>query len=158
VAYETHKRHYANDSSASILVVDAPTRTLNPTFDAATIAIAEGEDPESAASEYGQAWRVAGGTLVRPAVYDACVDKGVTEREPTEPLGDDYYNAAVDLSGGTGDDSAALSIQHVEEDEQQGPAPSSELCVQDYLAEWTPPFDPGTMVQEVALACHRRGE
>lgn len=157
VAYETHKRHYANDASASILIVDAPTRTLNPTFDQTTIDIAEGEDPESAASEYGQAWRVAGGTLVRPAVYDACVSIGITAREPTEPLGDDFYSATVDLSGGTGDDSAALSIQHVEEDEQQGPAPSSELCVQDYLAEWTPPFDPGSMVQEVALACHRYG-
>lgn len=81
-AYEIHQRHYGNEGSQHILVVDAPTQVLNPSFDAATIAIAEGEDAESAASEYRQSWRVAGGTLVHAAAYDACVDTGVFERTP----------------------------------------------------------------------------
>lgn len=150
-AYETHKRHYANETSQNILVVDAPTRTLNPSFDAATIAIAEEEDAESAASEYGQAWRVAGGTLVHAAAYDACVDVGVFERAPEEPLGDSYYKAAVDLSGGMGQDSAALSIGHVEE----GSGP--DVFHMDLLVEVEPPFDPAVMVAEFAAHCVRFG-
>jgi hypothetical protein len=148
VVYDTVQKHFAQDASAHILVVRAPTLALNPAFDAATIAIAEGEDPESAASEYGAAWRVAGGTLVKPERYDACVAKGVTERAPESPLGDPYYVAAVDLSGGTGHDSAALSIQHVEDaDDGQ---PGALICVQDVLQEWVPPFDPGVAVGEIA--------
>src|SRR5439155_24621676 len=61
---------------------DSPTLSLHDALPISTIAIAEGEDPESAASEYGAAWRVAGGTLVRPEAYDACVDHGILERAP----------------------------------------------------------------------------
>jgi hypothetical protein len=150
--YEVHQRHYGNEASQNILVVRAATQVLNPSFDAATIAIAEAEDPESAAAEFGAGWRVAGGTLVRPEAYDACVDTGITERSPDEPLGDDYYGAAVDLSGGTGQDSAALSIQHIEQDDD-GP----EVCFQDLLLEVVPPFDPPTMVAEFARQCRRYG-
>lgn len=152
VLYDVHQRHYANEESQHILVLKGATRVLNPSFDAATIAIAESEDPESAASEYGGSWRIAGGTLVRSAIYDACVDKGVFEREPTEPLGDDYFTATVDMSGGTGDDSAALSIQHVEADEA-----GVEVCVQDVLKEWTPPFEPAICVADIAAECARFG-
>jgi len=151
-AYDVHQRHYGNEASAHVLVVRAATQVLNPSFDAARIAIEEAEDPENAASEYGAAWRVAGGSLVRPEAYDACVDKGITERSPEEPLGDDYYGAAVDLSGGTGQDSAALSIQHIEQDDD-GP----EVCFQDLLLEIMPPFDPPTMVAEFARQCRRYG-
>jgi len=153
VLYDVHQRHYANDASATILVVKAPTTVLNPAFDAAAIAVARQEDPESAAAEYDVGWRTAGGTLVTPAAYDACVDAGITERDPVPPLGNDYYSAAVDLSGGTGQDSAALSIHHVEDADGSGP----EVCVQDMLREWSPPFDPGTMVGEMATACRRFG-
>jgi len=155
-AYDVHQRHYGNDASRHILVVDAPTLTLNPAFDAATIAIAEGEDPESAASEFGTSWRVAGGTLVRPESYDACVDKSITERAPEAPLGDDHYVAAVDISGGTGQDSAALTIGHVEQDDQADGA-GPEVFVQDVLVEVLPPFDPPLMVAELAAHCRRFG-
>jgi hypothetical protein len=151
MTYEMHQRHFGNDQSQHVLVIKAATRVLNPSFDEATIAIAEGEDPESAASEYGAAWRVAGGTLLRPPAYDACVDKGVTERAPEEPLGDDWYTAAVDLSGGTGQDSAALCIGHVEE------AAGPDVFTQDLLVEVVPPFDPGMMVAEFAGHLRRYG-
>jgi len=150
-AYEIHKRHYANETSQHILVVDAPTRVLNPSFDAATIAIAQEEDAESAASEYGQSWRVAGGTLVHAAAYDQCVDTGVFERTPEPPLGDAYFVGAVDLSGGMGQDSASLCIGHIEEAE--GP----DVFTQDLLVEAEPPFDPATMVAEFAGHCARFG-
>jgi hypothetical protein len=156
VVYDTVQRHHGRDDSSHILVVRAPTLTLNPSFDAATIAIAEGEDPESAASEYGAVWRVAGGTLVQAAAYDACVDHGIVERAPEPPLGDDYYVAAVDLSGGTGQDSAALSIGHVAQDEQADGA-GPERYVQDALVEILPPFDPPLMVAELAAHCTRFG-
>jgi hypothetical protein len=148
--YDVHQRYYGQEAP-NILVVKAATTILRPNFDAATIRIAEERDPESAASEYGAVWRVAGGTLVRPPAYDACVDVGTFERAPEEPLGDDYYTAAVDLSGGDGKDSAALSIGHVEEEE--GP----EVFIQDLLVEFTPPFDPGAMVAAFAAHCTRFG-
>jgi hypothetical protein len=151
MTYEVHERHYGRDESANILVVKAATRVLNPSFDEATIAIAESEDAESAASEYGVAWRVAGGTLVRPPAYDACVRTGVFEQAPEAPLGDDYYTAAVDLSGGTGQDSAALTIGHVEK--VDGP----DAFTQNLLVERAPPFDPGVMVAEFAGHCARYG-
>jgi len=155
VVYDTVQKHYGQDDSRHILVVRAGTTALNPSFDATTIAIAEQEDAESAASEYGAAWRVAGGTLVKAERYDACVAKGVTERAPEPPLGDAYFCASVDLSGGTGHDSAALSICHVE-DQADGEG-VAQVCVQDCLVEVVPPFDPGQMVQELAGHCTRFG-
>jgi hypothetical protein len=149
-AFDTHERHYGNDASNHVLVVKAPTMVLNPSFDAARIAIEEAEDPESAAAEYGAQWRVAGGSLVRPDAYDACVSKDVSERAPEPPLGDDVYLAAVDLSGGTGQDSAALSICHTEDQEAGG-----DLAVQDLIREWMPPFDPGVMVTDLVAELRR---
>lgn len=151
IVYDVVEKHYGNDESKHILVVRAATRVLNPSFDAATISIAEDEDPESAASEYGGAWRVAGGTLVRPAAYDQCVDVGTFERAPEPPLGDLYYTVAVDLSGGTGQDSAALCIGHVEE------ASGPDVFTMDLLVECEPPFDPSIMVAEFAAHCARFG-
>src|SRR5439155_1124387 len=133
-------KHHGNDDSAHVLVLRAPTLLLNPSYDAKRIALETEEDPESAAAEYGAAWRVAGGSLVRPESYDACVDKGIAERAPEAPLGDDYYVASVDISGGTGTDSAALSIGHVQDD-----VAGAETYVQDALREFEPPFDPGAM-------------
>lgn len=150
--YDAVQRHHGQDASAHVLVVRAPTLLLNPSFDAARIAADEAEDPESAASEYGTAWRVAGGTLVRPEVVDAAIDRGIVERTPEPPLGDDMYVAAVDLSGGTGEDSAALAVGHVETDDA-----GVEHFVQDLLVEWLPPFDPGTACAEIAGHCLRFG-
>jgi len=152
-AYEMHQRYHGNDASAHVLVLRGGTLQLNPTYDAKRIAVVEAEDPESAAAEFGAAWRVAGGTLVRPEVYDRCVDADVAERAPEPPLGDDYYVAAVDLSGGTGDDSAALTIGHVEDDEGAGP----DVFAQDVLREVEPPFEPPAMVAEMARECKRFG-
>jgi hypothetical protein len=173
VLYDVHQKHYGTDSSASILVVKAPTLTLNPSFDAGAIEMAMDEDHESAASEYDVAWRVAGGTLVHPAAYDICVDVGIGERAPEPPLGNAYYTAAVDLSGGTGQDSAALSICHIQErdEPEHHPHPSGvvlhrvpvitdntpDVCVQDLLLEIAPPFDPGDMVAQIAAACRQFG-
>ena len=74
--------------------------------------------------------------------------KGIAERAPEEPLGDDNYVAAVDLSGGTGEDSAALAIGHCETDEA-----GVEFFILDVLREWMPPFDPGVVVAEIATEC-----
>lgn len=133
-----------------VLVTRAPTLALHPGFDAARIARAERTDPEAAASEYHVAWRVAGGSLVRPEVLDAAIEAGVVARAPEEPTGDDWYTAAVDLAGGTGEDSATLTILHEEEGEG-----GAGVAVQDVLVEWRAPFDPGTMCAEAARECAR---
>ena len=151
-AYEMHQRHYGQDGSDHTLVLRAPTLTFNPSYDKNRIAAVEQDDPESAASEFGAAWRVAGGTLVTSTAYDACVDAGIAERSPVEPLGDDHYVCAVDLSGGTGEDSAALTIGHVETD-----GAGVEHFVQDLLHEWLPKFDPGVACGEIAAQCRRFG-
>jgi hypothetical protein len=153
MVYDVHQAHYANNDSKYTLVVKASTLVLNSSFDEATIAIAEGEDPESAASEYGAVWRVAGGTLLRPMQYDACVDKGVFERACIHPLADDIYTVSVDLSGGTGQDSAALCVGHVEEADAGEP----DVFVQDFLVECEPPFDPSVMVAQFAAVCKKYG-
>ena len=151
-----------------VLVLRAPTLTLNPAFDAAVIAVEEAADPENAAAEYGAEWRKSGAGLVWASVLDAAIDAGVVERAPEEPTGDAYYTATVDLSGGTGQDSAGLSIQHEEEGEQivvdgRGidaaavlNAPAT-VAVQDVLRGWDPPFETGAVVAEMARECRRFG-
>lgn len=147
IVWDTFQRHHRNDDSRHVLVLSGSTLEFNPSFDRARIEADEEEDPESAASEYGTAWRVAGGTLVRPEVLDRVIEQGCVAWPAEEPLGDSYYTAAVDLAGGTGEDSAALTIVHAELAEEEGDAPS--VVVQDRLKEWTAPFDPAVVCEQI---------
>jgi hypothetical protein len=63
----------------------------------------------------------------------------------------------VDLSGGDGKDSAALSIGHVEQENEGEENEGPELFVQDVLVERLPPFDPGELCAEFAAHCVRFG-
>jgi len=132
-----------------VLVLRAPTLLLNPAFDRTVIATEEQADPENAAAEYHAEWRKSGAGLVWASTLDAVIDVGVTARAPTPPFDDDHYVLAVDLASGlgTGKDSAAASIGHVEATDA-----GADIFVQDLLLEYLPPFDAPSVCADIARA------
>jgi hypothetical protein len=133
--WHAHRRHYGQDAS-EVLVVQAPTRALNPTVPARVIERAYQEDPASAAAEYGAEFRVdVEGFLTREAVEGAVVPG----RRELPPLPGVRYRAFVDPSGGSSD-SMTLAISHQEGDQ----------VVLDCIRERRPPFSPEDVVQEFA--------
>jgi hypothetical protein len=57
VLYEAYRDHFGNDESDDVLVVQADTRTLNPTVQQSVIDRLYAKDPVKAASEYGARFR-----------------------------------------------------------------------------------------------------
>lgn len=139
VLYETNERHHGNNDS-DVLVWRAPTVVMNPTIRRGVIARAFEEDPQSAASEYGDdddiAFRSDVEAFLDDAWITAAVDVGCHEQAPSSSRS---YWAFVDPSGGK-KDSFTLGVAHRE----------GERGVLDLIREWRPPFDPGSVVTEIA--------
>ncbi len=55
--WRMYEKHLGRDDTDRVLVVNAPTRTLNPTVDQAFIDQAYEDDPIAAAAEFGGEWR-----------------------------------------------------------------------------------------------------
>ena len=139
--YKAWKRHYGKDDSANVLVVQADTLTLNPTFDAAEIERAYAEDPTAAAAEYGAEFRKDVETFVPLEVIEACIVPGRLE---LPPLAIYRYYGFLDFAGGSGADSATLAISHgVVHDGQS-------VAVLDCIREVRPPFSPEQVCRDFA--------
>jgi hypothetical protein len=92
-----------------VLVVHAPTRTLNPTVPQSEIDAAFEDDPILAGSSYLARWRDDMASYVDAALLDSVTDFGVYEREYDEGC---HYVAFADIATGQGQDNAALTIAH----------------------------------------------
>lgn len=127
-----------------VLVVQADTQALNPSFSAHEITRAYAEDPISAAAEYGAAFRNDVAEFFSLAALAACVDIGIVERR----VNADAVSVAAHFDGatGSGDDDAALSIAAADADGR---------IVQVALRRWEPPFSPQSVVQEAAALLRR---
>jgi hypothetical protein len=130
--WQKFKRHWGK--AGSVLVVKAPTTTLNPGIDRQVIAEALEDDPAAARAEWLAEFRDDLSDFVSREVVEALVDVGVFERPP---VGGRTYGAFTDPSGGSSD-SFTLAIVH-----QEG-----EAGVLDVLRERTPPFSPEAVVEE----------
>ncbi|MEX2310137.1 MAG: hypothetical protein WD738_21370 [Pirellulales bacterium] len=107
-AYRTWQKHFGNDNSQDVLVINAASRTLNPTLPQRIINRAMQEDLAAAKSEYLAEWRDDVSTFVPLELVERLV---VKHRKENMPRAGNKYFAFVDLSGGRGD-ASALAIAH----------------------------------------------
>ena len=131
--YEKYTRHFGKNDP-DVLVIQAPSLTLNPTLDRGFIEEQIEADPEAANSEWNAIFRSDIGSLVDPAVVRSLLMHGRYELAPMPGV---RYTAFCDPSGGSAD-SFTLCICHREKD----------VAVVDLLREIRPPFSPEVTVQE----------
>ena len=140
--WKAHRQHYGQDSD--MLVIQAETRTMNPTIRQDVIDRAYAEDDAVASAEYGAQFRRDIDGFISAEAIAACVTPGLHELSfMAAPDGPDHYVAFTDPSGGSRD-SFTLAIGHeVMRDAQP-------VVVIDCLRETRPPFSPEAVVTEYA--------
>lgn len=148
--YESYRRHYGQNDS-SVLVVQADTRTMNPTVPQSVIDRAMEIDPAAAHAEYLAVFRSDVGSFLDADLIERAVEPGRRERAPQADL---QYLAFCDPSGGA-HDRFTLCIGHrerlpvprsLEEERAQQRQPSQVIL--DVCRGITPPFSPDAAVKE----------
>ena len=120
------------------LVIRGASHELNQTLiNDEEIAQAMREDPISARSEYFSEWRDARSNFIDRATIMALVEQ-ITRREP-EPYAE--YVAAVDMSSGLGQDSAAAAVSHYD--------PVRNQSLLDGAIEIRPPFKANEAIEQI---------
>lgn len=132
--YDSYRRHYGQD--LPVLVIQADTRTMNPTVPQSVIDRAMEADPVAANAEYLAVFRSDVGSFLDSELIERAIEPGRRERAPLRGIS---YTAFVDPSGGA-HDSFTLAIAH-----QDG-----ERSVLDVCRGIKPPFSPESVVQEYA--------
>lgn len=140
--YKTHSKNFGNDAGRT-LVVQCPSRTLNPTLAQRIVDEAIAEDMQAAKSEYLGEFRDDIAAFLPREVIEALV---VANRFDLMPNDKRRYVAFVDLSGGRGDD-AGLAIAHRAEGK----------IILDRLRQYKPPFDPRHVIKQMAEELRRFG-
>ncbi|MEO5896885.1 MAG: hypothetical protein ABIS06_14405 [Vicinamibacterales bacterium] len=148
VLWSAWQKHHAHGDEA-VVVVQAPTLDLNPTFDPKAVARAYSDDAASAAAEYEAQFRSdVEGFISREAV-DAVV---VPRRLELPRVAGVIYGGFLDFAGGAlGGDSATLGIAHEETRD------SRRIVVLDLSREVRPPFSPEQVCAEFATTLHAYG-
>ena len=131
-----HRDHFGKDDD-EILVVQAPSRVLNPTLDETVIARARSDDAEAARAEWDAEFRSDLAALLDDRSIDAAIDEGRPLELP--PVTGRRYVAFADASAGR-HDAFTLGIGHVEDG----------VFVADVVRGRKPPFDPESVAQEYA--------
>ncbi|ABQ36961.1 hypothetical protein [Bradyrhizobium sp. BTAi1] len=139
--YKKFKSHFGKDGD--VLVIQAPTRTLNPTIPQEIIDRALAEDPAAASAEWMGEFRDDIGGWLPLEVIESAVDQGVMVRPP-QPI--HIYRSFCDPSGARGD-SFTCAIAH----EEYGSA------VLDCLIEIKPPFNPMEAIGQIARTLREYG-
>jgi hypothetical protein len=132
--YNKYKRYFGQDDD-DILVIQAPTRVLNPTIDQSFIDQALAEDPVGARSEWLAEFRSDISGYLDLEVIESAIDRGVTVRPPRKGVA---YVSGCDPSGGVRD-SFVCAISHDE----------GGVAVLDALLEIRAPFDPVAATEQV---------
>lgn len=140
--YKTHTNHFSNDRGKT-LVVNCPSRTLNPTLSEDIVDEAMQEDPASARSEYLGMFRDDIAAFIGRDAVEALVKSG---RESLLPRATQSYFAFVDMSGGRSDDHA-LAIAHMK----------NRVVVIDFVKRYKPGQSPFTVVGNMAEQMERYG-
>ncbi len=143
--YEAHREHYGKNGD-SVLVWQAPTRTMNPTIDQSIIDEAMAKDPASAAAEWLGQFRNDIESFISREAVEACISEGIRERAPEQGIN---YSAFVDPAGGSGKDSFTLAIAHKDKLTSMG--------VLDCIREIRPPFNPAQVAQDFAATLKSYG-
>jgi hypothetical protein len=120
-----------------VLVIQAATHILNPTFDTSISDEAMANDPAKASSEYFATFRTDIESFVSREVAESAVMDGVHEIPPQAGT---TFKAFVDAAGGSGGDSFTLGIAF-----RQGGE-----TILAAIRERKPPFSPDAVVEEYA--------
>jgi hypothetical protein len=141
--YTRHRDHYGKPSS-DVLVIQADSRTLNPTLKAETVAKASAADPEAAVSEWEGGFR----SDISAFLDDQTIDAAVDHARPLElpPRREIIYRASVDASGGR-HDAFTIAIGHADGDSY----------VIDVVRGHRPPFDPQEVTREFTALAREYG-
>ena len=140
--YKKHKRHFGQNDD--VLVIQAPTRTLNPTIPQEIIDRALENDPAGARAEWLAEFRDDIGGWLAVETIEAAVDRGVTVRPPATAV--HKYRSGTDPSGGA-KDSFTAAVAH----DEHGAG------VLDCLIEIKPPFNPAEAVAQIAAMLRAYG-
>ena len=124
-----------------MLVVQADTRTMNPTVSQSVIDRAMEIDPIAAHAEYLAVFRSDVGGFMDAELIERAIEPGRRERAPLPGI---HYQAFVDPSGGA-HDSFTIAIGHRDGDRH----------VVDVVRGVKPPFDPSNVVKEFCMLLHQ---
>ncbi len=132
--YDAYRLHYGQDSP--VLVIQADTRTMNPSVPQSVIDRATELDPVAASAEYLAQFRSDVGSFLDSDVIERAIETGRHERAPLASV---EYHAFVDPSGGA-HDAFALAIGHQDDGR----------VILDVCRGVKPPFNPSTVVADFA--------
>jgi len=133
--YQKYKTHFGRNDD--VLIIQAPTRLLNPTVDPAIIDRALEDDPAGAKAEWLAEFRDDIGGWISVELIEAAVENGTTVRAPSTLH--HTYVSGCDPSGGARD-SFTAAIAHAE----------NGVAILDCLIEIRPPFNPTEAVSQIA--------
>lgn len=140
--FEKWRDHYGR-AGDDILVIRAPSLTLNPTLDRRIIDDALERDPVAARAEWLGEWRDDISTPFSRELIEAAIDRGVTVRPP---VSDVSYCGYADPSGGVGD-SFTAAVAHRDD----------ETVMLDCVVEIAAPFNPSSATEQIAEALKSYG-
>src|SRR5207302_10824354 len=135
LAFDKWRKHFGQPDD-DVLVVKGPSTAFNPSLPQSVIDAALERDPEAAAAEWLSEWRSDLSDFLDRELIEDAVDRGIHVRPPRPGL---WYSAFTDPSGGRGD-SFTAAITHAED----------KTAIVDCLYERRAPFDPSTVVKEIA--------
>jgi hypothetical protein len=148
VVYRLWKRHHGAQGDPRCLVVQADSRTLNPSLRQDVVDRAYDDDPVAAEAEFGGQFRQPVTAYLDRAVVEKAVERGVTGRTRLPGV---VCKAHIDVAGGTGSDSFCACIGHQMQDAGR------DICVIDALFEAKPPFDPDLITEQAATLLRQWG-
>ncbi|WFU09100.1 terminase [Rhizobium sp. CB3090] len=134
--YDKFAKHFGQNDDR-VLVIQAPSLTMNPTLDPSERDAAFEEDPEAASAEWDAQFRRDIADFISRELVEAATDRDVVVRPRLDRV---KYYAFVDVAGGTGKDSFTAAISHAE----------GNMAVLDAVVEIRPPFSPNAAVEQVA--------
>jgi hypothetical protein len=131
--WRAYESNYGKDGE--VLVVRAPTRTMNPSVPQSIIDAALADDEAAASAEWLAEFRRDVENFMPRELVDRAVDAGRGDLPRSLRT---RYVAFADPAGGTGADSMTLAIAHRE----------GERVICDAIREARPPFSPDDIVRE----------
>ena len=138
LAFKMFSDHYGRNDD-DVLVIRAPSLTMNPTLDPSIVEQALRDDPDAARAEWLAEFRTDLAGLIGHAALMACVTPG---RGEIPPVPNAEYVCFVDPASGTiGGDSFTAAVAHREE--------WSERVILDAVREYTPPFSVDDCIMDV---------
>jgi len=155
VLWTAWSKHH-DKPDGDVVLVQAATLALNPTFNARAIERAYEEDPAKAQAEYGAQFRTDVESFVSREAIDAVVVPGRLELPYVSGVRGVGF---LDFAGGAiGGDSAVLAIAHVEQTAPRDPRTAARtIAILDLVREMRPPFSPELVCAEFAATLKSYG-